>query len=170
MGSTRSISFRKRNEVDEIYTFPVEIEQAVLQIRNSVVMVEYQEDGEVLIIAGNLPGLTGYFDNYPGVNGEERKRRREFARELLEESEDFLDGYSPKESTSKSNSGNRSMNDLYVTVVQEDRDLVVMKMWQMLNHMKKRYVEFLRNSDEEEYYDYPSLEGEVVQISKHIEL
>lgn len=40
----------------------------------------------------------------------------------------------------------------------------------MLNYMKKRHVEFLRNSDEEEYYDYPSLEGEVVQISKDIEL
>lgn len=59
MTSQSSISFRKRNDVDEIYTFQYQVRGATLSIENSVVMVEYQDDDTVLIIAGNLPDLTG---------------------------------------------------------------------------------------------------------------
>ena len=169
MGSTRSISFRKRNEVDEIYTFPYDVRQSTLQIRNSAVMVEYLDDGEVLIIAGNLPGVAGYFNNYPDVEGEDKKRRHKLSHKLVEYAEDFLSEYGPKTSTSKSNSGNRSMEDIYVTVGQEKQDEVVLKMWQMLNHMKERYIESLSESDEEDHHAYPSLEEEVLEITKRTE-
>lgn len=169
MASTSSISFRKREDVDEIYTFPYKVNEATLKIDNSVVMVEYQEDGESLIIAGNLPGLTGYFDNPDEIDGE-RLRRHNFAQELLREAkEKFLDGYDPKESSSSSNSGNRYMEDLYVKVDQEERDRVVIAMWQMLNHMKERYIDFLEDSEEDEHLDYPSLEEEVLEISKTLD-
>jgi len=169
MGSTQSISFRKRNEVDEIYTFPYDVRQSTLQIRNSVVMVEYLDDGEALIIAGNLPGVAGYFNNYPDVEGEDKKRRHKLSHELVEYAEDFLSEYGPKTSTSKSNSGNRSMEDIYVTVGQEKRNEVVLKMWQMLNHMKERYIESLSKSDEEDHHAYVSLREEVLETTKMIE-
>lgn len=166
MGSTSSISFRKRKDADEIYTFPYEVNQATLQIRNSVVMVEYQGDGEVLIIAGNLPGMAGYFNNYPGVKGEDKHRRHKFSNKLLENAEEFLEDYDPQRSTSTSNSGNRSMEDLYVTVQEEKQDEVVMKMWKMLNHIRDEYIGFLSDQENEEYHDYPPLEEEILEITK----
>lgn len=169
MGSTPSISFRKRDEVDEIYTFPYEVRQSTLQIRNSAVMIEYLDDGEVLIIAANLLGVAGYFNNYPDKEGDDKKRRHELAHELVEYAEDQLSEYDPQTSTSKANSGNRAMRDIYVTVDEKKRDEVVMKMWQILNHMKKRYIKSLQESDEKEYHDYPSLEEEVLDITKRTE-
>jgi hypothetical protein len=168
MGSTGSISFRKRNQADEIYTYPFDVRQSTLQIRNSVVMVEYLDDGEVRVIAGNLPGVAGYFNNYPNVKGEDKSRRHELSHELVEYGEDFLSEYDPKTSTSESNSGNRTMEDIYVTVDQEKRDEVVLKMWQMLNHMKERYIESLSESDEKDHHNYPSLEEEVLEITKRM--
>lgn len=170
MTSRSSISFRKRDDVDEIYTFPYQVRGSTLSIDNAVVMVEYQDDGKVLIIAGNLPGLAGYFNNYPDVEGEMKEERYDFAREQLKQAKTHLEEYDPEESTSKSNSGNRSMEDLYVTVDREERDQVVFKMWQMLNEMKERYIKFLEGSDEEEYVDYPSLQSEILDISQNIDL
>ena len=123
MSATRSISFRKREEVDEIYTLPVGVDDATLQIRTSVVMVESQDDGEVLVIAGNLPGMGGYFDNYPDVDGAEKERRQTFAQETLPVAKSYLEEYDVQESTSKSNSGNRQLKDLYVTVDEEQREI-----------------------------------------------
>jgi len=170
MASQQSISFRKRNDVDEIYTFPYQVNEATLTIDNAVVMVKYQDDGQVRVIAGNLPGLSSYFNNYPDVDGEEKQRQYEFAQQLLEEAKTHIAEYDPKESTSKSNSGNRSMQDLYVTVEKAERDRVVFKMWQMLNEMKERYISFLKDSDEDEHLDYPSLESEIVEVSKDLDI
>lgn len=170
MASQRSISFRKRNDVDEIYTFQYQVRSSTLTIDNSVIMVEYQDEGRALIIAGNLPGMTGYFNNYPEVDGEDKQRQRNFARELFGKAKTHIEEYDPEESTSKSNSGNRSMEDLYVTVDKRERDRVVFKMWQMLNEMKEEYIEFLEQSDEDEYLNYPSLESEIVDISKGLDI
>lgn len=170
MASRQSISFRKRNDVDEIYTFPYQVRGSTLSIDNSVVMVEYQDDGQALIIAGNLPGLAGYFNNYPDVEGEEKQRQHEFARKLLKQAKTHLKDYEPKESTSTSNSGNRSMEDLYVTVDREERDHVVFKMWQMLNEVKDRCIEFLKESDEDEHLNYPSLQSEIVELSQDLDI
>jgi len=133
-------------------------------------MVEYQDDNQVLVIAGNLPGLNRYFNNYPDVDGDQKQQEHVFAQELLKQAKTHIEEYDPKESTSKSNSGNRSMEDLYVTVDREERDRVVFKMWQMLNDMKNEYIEFLEESDEDEYLDYPSLQSEVVEISQDLDL
>lgn len=170
MSSQSSISFRKRNDVDEVYTFRYQVRGSTLSIDNSVVMVEYQDDHEALIIAGNLPGLAWYFNNYPNVEGDEKQQKYEFSREQLEHAKTHLEGYGPKESTSQANSGNRHMEDLYVTVDREERDQVVFKMWQMLSEMKERYIEFLEASDDEEHLDYPSLQREIINISQDIDL
>lgn len=62
------------------------------------------------------------------------------------------------------------MEDVYVTVDREERDRVVFIMWQMLNDMKQRYIEFLEKSNEEEYLDYPSLQNELIEISQRVSL
>lgn len=167
MGSTHSISFNKRDEVDEIYTFPIKVTQPTFQVKNSVVMVDHQDDDEVLIIAGNLPGMTGYYKNYPDVieRDSEKQKEHDLAQTLLEEAEAFLSEYEPRTSSSSSNQGNRSMNDIYVTVDEEKRDEVVMMMWKMLNHLRNRHLEFLRSKEEEEYYEYPQLEEEILGIT-----
>lgn len=167
MGSTRSISFNKRDEADEIYTFPVKVKQPTFQIQNSVVMVDYQDDDEVLIIAGNLPGMTGYYKNYPDVieGDSEKQKEHDLAQTLLEEAEAFLSEYEPRTSSSSSNQGNRSMNDIYVTVDEKNRDEVVMRMWKMLHHLRDRHIEFLRSKEEEEHHEYPQLEEEILEIT-----
>jgi len=170
MTSRSSISFRKRDTADEIYTFQYQVRDATLSIDNSVVMVEYQEDDTALVIAGNLPGLAGYFNNYPDIEDEEKQRQHEFARSQLKHAKDHLEEYGPEESISEAHSGNRSMQDLYVYVNSEERDRVLFKMWQMLNEMKERYIEYLEKSDEEEHLDYPSLQNEIIEISKKIDL
>lgn len=169
MTSHSNISFRKREDADEIYTFPYQVNEATQKIDNSVVMVEYQTDGQALIIAGNLPGMIGYYDNYPDVEDEEKQRKHEFSQELLDEAKEFVEEYGPETSSSKSHSGNRSLRDLYVEVEREKRDEVVMGMWQMLNYMKSRYIDFLEESGEDEHLDYPSLEEEVLEISKTLD-
>lgn len=58
---------------------------------------------------------------------------------------------------------------LYVEVDSRKRDEVVMALWQMLNYMKQRPTDLLKDSEEEKHLDYPSLEGAVVKISKTID-
>lgn len=167
MSSTQSISFRKRKEVDEIYAFEIEHREATFLTQNSVVMIEYRNE-DVLIIAGKLPGLNGYYKNYPDVveRDREKQRQHEFAREQLELAKEYLSEYEPQASTATSNSGNSSMNDLYVTVPPAQRDEVVMRMWKMLNHLRERYVEFLQDYENESYHEYPPLEAEVLAVTR----
>lgn len=58
---------------------------------------------------------------------------------------------------------------LYVGVYSQKRDEVVMALWQMLNYMKQRHIDLLEDFEEEKHLNYPSLEGEVVKISKTID-
>lgn len=168
MGSTTSISFRKRNEADEIFVFPVQINPTTFQRRNSVLMVEYQGDGTVLIIAGKIPGMSGYYKNYPDVVDRDEEALKEYnlSRKLLEKAIDCLEEYDPQTSSSESNSGNRSMNDIYVEVDEEKKDEVILKMWKLLNHLRDEYVTFLQEHRPEDFTDYPQLQDEVVQITK----
>lgn len=169
--SRRSISFKKRQEADEVYVYPLHERSATLHTMNSTVMVDYQDDGTVLVIAGKIPGMIQYYDNYNSVDEDEEKRREhEFSHELLDEALDFLSEYDPQTSSSKSNSGNRSMNDIYVRVREDERDEVVMRMWKLLNYMKDEYIDFLKEHDPGNYVDHPSLEDEVVRITKQSEL
>lgn len=169
--SRSSISFRKRKEADEVYVYPLHERSATLHTKNSTVMVEYQDDGSVLVIAGKIPGMIRYYDNYNAADEDADKRREyEFSRELLEEALDFLSEYDPQTSSSKSNSGNRSMNDIYVQVSEEERDEVMMKMWKLLDYMKDEYIAFLKEHDPEEYVEHPSLEDEIMRLTKKSEL
>lgn len=170
MGSRRSISFRKREAVDEVYVFPVFHHAATLDRRDSTVMVEYDGD-EVLIIAGDVPGMQGYYKSYPEVvdNDERRRAEHEFARDLLTYAEEELSEFDPRTSSSKSNSGNRSMRDLYVRVDRSRRDEVVLQLWKVLNEMRDRYVEFLDRLDDVNYREFDSLEAEVVAITKRFD-
>ena len=169
--SHSSISFKKRQEADEVYVYPLHENTATLHTTNSTVLVNHQDDGNVLVIAGKIPGMTGYYDNYDNVDEDEEKRREhEFSRDLLDNALDFLSEYDPETSSSKSNSGNRSMNDIYVRVDEDKRDEVVLKMWKLLNYMEDEYHSFLERHDPDEFVEHPSLVDEVVQITRKSEL
>jgi SMC interacting uncharacterized protein involved in chromosome segregation len=62
------------------------------------------------------------------------------------------------------------MNDIYVRVDKDRRDEVVLKMWKLLNYMKDEYHSFLEKHDPDEFVEHPSLEEEVVQITRKSEL
>lgn len=169
--SRSSISFKKRQEADEVYVYPLHENTATLDTKNSTVMVENQGDGTVLVIAGEIPGMVEYYDNSNNVDEDEEKRRKhEFSHELLDDALNFLSEYDPQTSSSKTHSGNQSMNDIYVRVSEDKRDEVVMKMWKLLNYMKEEYHDFLKKRDPEDYVNHPSLEDEVMQITKKSEL
>lgn len=169
--SSSSISFNKRLEADEVYVYPLHESTATLHTTNSTVMVDHQDDGSVLVIAGKIPGMAGYYDNYDNVDEDEEKRRKhQFSHDLLDDALNFLSEYDPKTSSSKSNSGNKSMEDIYVRVDEEKRDEVVLKMWKLLNFMKDEYHSFLEKHDPDEFVEHPSLEDEVVQITRKSEL
>lgn len=164
--SKSSISFRHREDADEIFVFPIEHNQATFQTENAVVMVEYQDDGTVLIIAGQIPGMNQYYENYDFDGDPEREAQHDLARSLLPEAEAFLSEYDPQTDYSRSNSGNKHMQDIYVEVNEEDRDAVVMKMWQLLNYLKRKYEE----ESDDEIVRHPSLEDEIVELTRKSEL
>jgi hypothetical protein len=168
--SKSSISFRHREDADEIFVFPIEHKQATFQTKNAVVMVEYQDDETVLVIAGKLPGMNRYYENYDFDGDPEKEAQHDLAHELLEEAEEFLSEYDPQTDYSGSRSGNRNMQDIYVTVPEEERDTVVMKMWQLLNYLKIRYIEFVEEKSDDAYVSYPSLEDEIVDLTTKSEL
>ena len=168
MGSSSSISFRKREEVDEIYRFPVKTDLVTFRQKNSTLMIQHKDDGNVLIIAGNIPGMTGYFKNYPEQveNDEEKKRRHEHARRRLETAKEILSDFDPKTSRSTANSGNQSLRDLYVEVDGDRRDDAVLQMWKALNYLKEDYLQYLKEYEPEEYAEFPHLADEVLDITK----
>lgn len=168
--SKSSISFRKRKKADEIFVFPIEHNEATFQTENAVVMVENNGDGTVLVIAGHLPGMNRYYENYDFDGDPEKEAAHELAHRLLEDAMEFLSEYDPQTDYSESNSGNQSMRDIYVEVPAEERDAVVMKMWQLLHYLKTEYTEFLASESSDEHVNYPSLEDEILTLSKDSEL
>lgn len=107
-------------------------------------------------------------ENYPDVvEGDEQKMtQHELARRLLVEVKDRLADYDLKTSSSKSHSGNRSMNDIYVVVDQDLRDEVIMEMWKILNYLRNEYVVFLQEWKPDRYREHPNLEEKIVEITK----
>lgn len=170
--STRSISFKKRKEVDEKYIYPVKFNVVTNYTQNSIVMVEYKENEKVLIIGGNLPGLEGFYKNYPDVvEGDEQKEAlHRLSTALKDDAIDFLSEYEPETSSSKSNSGNRSLNDIYVEVDEEQRDEVLLKMWKLLNYMTGKYEKYLQEHEPEKFERHDTLEKEIVRITMKSEL
>lgn len=169
MARKSSISFKKRNEADEVYVFPLYEESATLNTRNSTVMVEYIEDEKVRVIAGSIPGMIRYYVNYPDEDDDQKQREQEFSHELLEEALDCLSEYDPETDYSEANSGNKTMEDIYVEVSEEKRDEVVMQMWKVLSYLKRKHLEFLEETRPDDFRELPPLEDEIVRISKRCE-
>jgi len=164
--SKRSISSQKRDAVDEIYLFPIEFNTATFATENATVMVEDQSDGTVLIIAGNIPGMSQYYENYEFGDDKERRTKHKFARALLEAATDYLEEYDPKTDFSRTNSGNKSLRDIYVEVDSTHRDEVVIQMWEVLSAMKREYLQFKQTHEPNEYEDHPTLEAEILRLSE----
>jgi hypothetical protein len=169
MAPTSNISFEKRNEADEVYVFPMYQESATLDTKNSTVMVESLDEGRVRVIAGNIPGMVRYYVNYPDEEDDQKQREQEFSEELLNEALERLSEYDPETSYSKTNSGNRSMRDIYVEVSEEKRDEVVMQIWKVLNWLKDEHIKFMENHQPDDFRELPALEDEVLRISKRFD-
>ncbi|MFC7047355.1 hypothetical protein ACFQH6_19795 [Halobacteriaceae archaeon GCM10025711] len=171
MSSTTSISFRMRDDADEIFEFPIITDPVTFGRRNSVVMVSYTENGTVLVIAGKIPGMNGYYKNYPEVvKGDPQKiKEHQFSRNLLEKVLKELSEYNPETSTAESNSGNRTLSDIYVEVDEEKRDEAVLAMWRVLHRLREEHLEFLKNSDSDEPVEYESLADEVLRITSEFD-
>ena len=172
MASSTSISFDKREEVDEVYLFPIRDDPVTQNTQNSSIMVEYQDDGTVLIIAGNIPGMRGYFKNYPDVveGDEQKEREHKLAKERLDCALEKLSEYDPKTSHHKANSGNIRMRDIYVEVPKEQRDEVILQMWQVLNDLRTDWLEYVKDAESESYVEYDQLEDEILEIIKRLEI
>jgi hypothetical protein len=169
MASTSSISFRKREEADEVYMFPLYENSVTLNTNNSTVMVEYLDKGRVRVIAGDIPGMIRYYVNYPDDDDEQKQREHEFSKELLDEALDRLSEYDPETSYSESNQGNKSMNDIYVEVRKENLDAVVMQLWRVLNWLKDEHIAFMEEHRPDDVRELPALEEEVLRISKRFD-
>jgi hypothetical protein len=168
MARKSSISFKKRDEADEVYVFPVYQKSATLNTKNTTVMVEYLDGGRVRVIAGNIPGMIRYYVNFPD-DDEQKQREQEFSEKLLKEALERLSEYDPETSSSETNAGNRSMKDIYVEVSEEKRDEVVMQMWKVLNWLKDEHIEFMEKHRPDDFRELPALEEEVLRISKRFD-
>jgi hypothetical protein len=141
-----------------------------------VLVVEH--DDELRIIAGSLPGMSGYHDNYPEAEDDySRMSQRELAEANVEYALAVLDKYDPDTSHHKANSGNYYMSDVYVTVEPEDRDDVLLNMWHIFNHLGQRDLEFrakhypeglageMKRNSGWEPASHPSLKEEAARIT-----
>lgn len=169
MGRKSSISFKQRDEADEVYVFPVFQDSATLNTKNSTVMVEYLDEDRVRVIAGNIPGMIRYYVNYPDEDDDQKQRERDFSENLLKKALERLSEYDPETDYSKANSGNKSMNDIFVEVDEEKRDEVVMEMWKVLNWLRDEHIEFVQEHRPDDLRELPALEEEVLRISKRFD-
>lgn len=168
MTASPNLSHRIREEIDEVYTFPIKYSRLGYDTKNSTVLVNYRDDGEVTVIVNDPPGRQGYYENYPDTAEDDpaRQAKHELANDLVEYAEMLLAEYEPQTSHWKANSGNRSLRDIYVRVDEDDVDEVLIKMWQLLIEFKLRYIEYLKEYESEELVSpNASLEEKVDEIS-----
>jgi len=165
MTASPDIAHRMREEIDEVYTFEKMHSRLGYDISQATVQVSYEEDGRATVILHDMPGVSGYYINYPGVvEGDEKKEREyELAHELVDFAMDLLDDYSPKKSSWTSNSGNRSLRDIYVEVDEQEIDQVIILMYQILHRFNSEYIEFLEKYEPEEIVEPTATLEEKVQ-------
>lgn len=152
MTASPNLSFRMRDEIDEVYTFPIKYSKSGYDRENSTVLVNHHDDGKATVILTDPPGRNGYYDNYPNAEKDEPKHqaKSELASDLVEYAETILDEYDARTSSWTANSGNRSLRDIYVKVDSDKIDEVLIKMWQILVEFKPRYIDYLRQYEPDE--------------------
>ncbi|MFC7138538.1 hypothetical protein ACFQMA_01655 [Halosimplex aquaticum] len=152
MPASPNLSHQIREEIDEVYTFPINYDHLGYDVETSTVLVNYRDDGTATVIVSDPPGRQGYYENYPDSAEDDpvRQAKHELADELVERSETLLAGYDPQRSYWRANSGNRSLRDIYVRVDEEAVDEVILKMWQLLVEFKPKYKEYLQEHEPEE--------------------
>ena len=165
MPASPNLSSRMRDEIDEVYTFSVKHKKIGYDEKKATVLVNYHDDGTATVIANNPPGMQGYHVNYSIDDDPKREREHELAKELLNYVESVMDGHDIKTSSWTSNSGNRSLNDIYVKVEVEKVDQVLLNMYQFLHHAREEYIAFLQEFEPNELVEpTSSIEEKVVDI------
>lgn len=145
MTASPNRSHRIRDEVDEVYTFPMKHHHLGYDIENATVLVNRHENGTATVLLNDPPASQGYYLNYSDPPEEPaRAALHELAEELVERAETLLDEYDLQLSHWKANSGNRSLRDLYVQVDVDEVEDVILKMYQLLVEFKARYIEHLK--------------------------
>ncbi|MFC7059178.1 hypothetical protein [Halovenus salina] len=162
--------FHRPRFADEHYLFPVRFPPPVRETQSASVMIEYLDDGELIIAARRLPGVYSYFVNYPDVVAEDEKLKAEHenTRERVETALEMLDAFNPQTYTLETASGNKLLSAIWVQVPEQMRDDVLVQMWQMLNYLREEYIAFLEEWEPEKVYEYVRehqlLEHEVAEI------
>jgi hypothetical protein len=112
MPASPNFSHRIRDEVDEIYTFPIKHDNLSYNRVNSTVLVKYEDDGTATVILKDPPARHGYYENYPDVAADDpaRQAKHELANDLVRYAEHLLAEYDPQTSHWEANSGNRSLS------------------------------------------------------------
>lgn len=163
MPASPNFSYRIRDEIDEVYTFSIKHKSLGYDEKMATVLVRYDDHSGATIIAHDPPGMQGFHVNYPIEDDSKREREHQMANELLSYAEGVLENYEIKTSSWKTNSGNRSLRDIYVNVEDDEVDQVLLNMYQFLHHARDEYLNFLHEYEPDELIEPTSTIDEKVQ-------
>lgn len=163
MPASPNLSYRIRDEIDEVYTFPIKHKQPGYDRKEATVLVSYDGESNVKVILHDPPGMQGYHENYPINDNPKRERKHELAEELLDYAKHILGEYEVKTSSWRANSGNLSLSDIYVEVDRQEVDQVLVNMYQILHHARNEYMSFLQEFEPDQLVEPTSTLEERVQ-------
>jgi hypothetical protein len=151
---------------DKIYKYRLYLEYPHFNEKCAIVMVHHKDDDTSRVMATGVPGFEYYYDNYPSVDGEEKQLRQELGQEVVELFEDKLSKYEPNKSSSKSNSGNTSLRDMYVDVAPGSVDEVISVMWKCMCLAESKYMEMMDELEGIESLEAENLEDKVLDVAR----
>ena len=164
--------FNDRELADEHYIFRKKIGSTDHTSEETSVMIEYLENDELIIAGQRLPGISGYYQNYPDVVEENEKYQAEHtaARDRISRAMSMLKEYDPGTYTEETYSGNKVLSAIYIKVSQGKRKEALIDFWNMLNYLRRDYYSFLREWEPHKL-DEPLLKSELYEheVSKMIE-
>lgn len=165
MTASPNFAHRISEEIDEVYTFPTKHKKLGYDLKQSTVLVRYEE-GETTVIMHDPPGVEKYYTNYPDAEDNEESRRfHDLSNEIVDHAREELSQYDPEISSWTSNSGNRSLRDIYVKVEKDQVEQVLIIMYQILSFALNEYTDFLQEYREEELVEpTATLEDKVADI------
>lgn len=146
--------FVSPDQADEVYRFPTHVNDQGTQ--SSRVLVEYLDENGIIIAATHLPGVAGYYLNYPDVVAEDEKSeaRHISARKRVNRAMDILDGFGPNIFTIETASGNEVLSAIWVHVADDRRDETLNRMREMLVYLRDDYKEYLMEWEPERAENY----------------